>query len=1155
MQSKTKKAFRNVLAFLTVLTMMLGMLPTTLLAANTDDSGTAGESGMHLSKTARLEDDGTYTINLEAYATGKTTTTITKEAVPLDIVLVLDQSGSMSDDMGYTYTLEDKTSYSYDDINSSARYYLDTDGNYYKVQREKNGIGSWRKYYLFYKKDGTSYYLNGDEVTTNKRECNYTGSGDTIWASQLYSRTITTKLDALKDAVSNFVGVVKEKATTDKVNHRIAMVGFASESDYGNNTEILSVDGSNSGTVGVKYNSDGYADAKQNAFQDTSTVAGNTMLNDAINALDANGATRADLGMTMAKDILDANSLGDDSKRKQLVIMFTDGKPTSWDTFDENIANDAIGTSKGLKDQRTTVYTIGVFNGADPSSTSDVNKYMNYVSSNYPAAESLTKPGNGNYTNGYYLAASSADGLNKIFTSISNTITTPSTTVTLDSNAVMKDILSDDFTLPEGYNAGDKITVSTVPGSTEDGNSISWETESKSKDIKATTEDNTINVTGFDYSNEYIAPRHNGEKLVVTIKGVIPKDSAATGEKVYTNNEASGIYAEGAPEPAAKFPQPQVVLTNKAYVLDYAKPVTLSPSDWKMSSDNMAITGSIGEKDAGYAPESGYGSLKNLVYSPKKTNWDGYDKFYAFGKTTDDNTEKINGNKNLWSRVSVLPANNVYYEDDFETNTETRTVGIEYTGKWTTDTSDAGSANTGSVDKEIHGGWENTDLSDDTKYSDGSAHKADADDKGETGKAATATFTFSGTGVDIYSRTNVSAGRVSAILKSVNADGEKTVVKALIMDNKSVGDYYQIPTLSFGPLEYGKYEVKLVVAAAGRKDTTARRSTYYLDGIRVYNPIKDKETDTVVKDAYGTNMLNATFKEVRDILLDTGTAEGNLANGAVVFLDRTTVDENATSNKVAKFKDYGPKNEVYLAAGQKIAFKVTNPNASYYVGLKAPVDTTTVSFTNDTNRSSTEINHSTDLYYKITPVTAGEYEGCILIENTGNNLLSITKIYYNSTEGGIEGISDTVNTQSAASSTETVNEVTTPAEAADAFDDGSQFTDASDGDMPEAENTDLFAAEAEEVPEAEESVSVLENPLVLKLVEYANVFDTLSEVPYEDKTVEGTPDSGQDENTEVTEPDDGNVDITNPEPNEDQKPIDKIHSWLNKLFQGFNGWL
>lgn len=1155
MQSKTKKAFRNVLAFLTVLTMMLGMLPTTLLAANTDDSGTAGESGMHLSKTARLEDDGTYTINLEAYATGKTTTTITKEAVPLDIVLVLDQSGSMKDNMdSYTYTLENKNGYTYNYIGIYTRYYLDSDGNYYKVKRGKeNG------YYLYYEKDGIRYYLNDDKVDKNM-PTKYKYPWTPIWNGQLYSRTTNTmeKLSALKDAVSNFVGVVKKKATTDKVNHRIAMVGFASESGYGDNTEILSVDGSNSGSVGVSYNSNEYADAKQNAFQDTSTDAGKTMLNNAINALAAEGATRADLGMKMAKDILDANSFGNDSKRKQLVIMFTDGSPTSSNKFNNDVANTAIGISKSLKEnQKTTVYTIGIFDGADPTSTStNENKYMNYVSSNYPSAENLNTSGKGG-NDGYYLAASSADGLNKIFESISNTITTSGTTVPLGKEAVMKDILSDDFTFPDGYNAEDKISISTVSGSTIDGENITWEDVESPTGVVATKEkeDNIIDITGFDYSQEFIAPKHDGKKLVVTIEGVIPKDSAATGEKVYTNNEASGIYAKGATEPAAKFPRPQVVLTNKAYVLDYAKPVTLLPSDWKMSPDNMAITGSIGEKDAGYAPESGYGSLKNLVYSPKTTNWDGYDKFYAFGKTTDDNTEKINGNKNLWSRVSVLPANNVYYEDDFETNEATETVGIEYTGKWSTVSSDTESANTESANTEIHGGWKNAALADDTKYSDGSAHMADADDKGETGKAATATFTFSGTGVDIYSHTNVSAGRVSAILKSVNADGEKTVVKALIMDNKSVGDYYQIPTLSFGSLEYGKYEVKLVVAAAGRKDTTARRSTYYLDGIRVYNPIKDKETDTVVKDAYGADMLNATFKEVRDILLDTGTAEGNLANGAVVFLDRTTVDENTTSNRVAEFEEYGPKNEVYLAAGQKIAFEVTNLNVGYYVGLKAPKGNTTVSVTNNDATSLIPINHSTDLYYKITPVTAGEYKGCILIENKGDNLLSITKIYYNSTEGGIEGISDTVNTQSAASSTETVNEVTTPAEAADAFDDGSQFTDASDGDMPEAENTDLFAAEAEEVPEAEESVSVLENPLVLKLVEYANVFDTLSEVPYEDKTVEGTPDSGQDENTEVTEPDDGNVDITNPEPNEDQKPIDKIHSWLNKLFQGFNGWL
>lgn len=1163
MQSKTKKAFRNVLAFLTVLTMMLGMLPTTLLAANTDGSGTAGKSEMNLSKTARLEDDGTYTINLEAYATGETKTTTTEEAVPLDIVLVLDQSGSMSDDMGYTYTLEDKTSYSYDDINSSARYYLDTDGNYYKVQRKKKGIASWSKYYLFYKKDGTSYYLNGDEVTTNKRECNYTGSGDTIWASQLYSRTITTKLEALKAAVSNFVGAVEEKATTDKVNHRIAMVGFASESGYGDNTEILSVDGSNSDSVGVSYNSDEYADAIQNAFQDTSTVEGKTMLNNAINALDAEGATRADLGMTMAKSILDKNEFKTDSKRKQLVIMFTDGSPTDSNGFEDKVANATISVSKNLKTQGTTVYTIGIFGGADPTSTStNENRYMNYVSSNYPSAKNLDTPGKGG-NDGYYLAASSADGLNKIFKSISNTITTPSTTVTLGSDAVMKDILSDDFTLPDGYNAEDKISISTVPGTIANGNPIVWGTESKPENIKVTTaKDNTIGVTGFDYSKEYIAPGHDGKKLVVTIRGVIPKDSAATGKKVYTNNKASGIYAEDdAKEPAVEFPRPQVVLTNKAYVLDYAKPVKLSSSDWKMSSVK-AITKKIGEKndEKNTSYELDYGSLKldktSLDYSPKTTNWDGYDKFYAFGETTDDNTKEINGNKNLWSRVSVLPANNVYYEDNFETNTKEGIVGIEYSGKWDIKNSEVGSEKIESVDK-IHGGWKkDTALADDTEYSGGSAHVADADVKDAEGKAATATFTFSGTGVDIYSRTNNKVGRVSAILRSITTG---KVVEAVSMDNKSAsGDYYQIPTLSFGPLDYDKYEVKLVVVAAGKVGVD-RRGEYYLDGIRVYNPIQNKENDKVVSEAYGPDMLKATFKEVRDILIDptkTDPTKTEFTNGAAVFLDKTTNDEGVRSSSVAAFEDYGPKNEVYLASGQKIAFEVTDPNASYYVGLKAPAGDTTVSVTNNTDATSPiPINHSTDLYYKITPVTAGKYNGCILIENKGDNLLSITKIYYNSTKGGIKEISDTVNTQSAASSTETVNEVTTPAEAADAFDDGSQFTDASDGDMPEAENTDLFAAEAEEVPEAEESVSVLDNPLVLKLVEYANVFDTLSEVPYEDKTVEETPDSSQNENTEVTEPDDGNVDITNPEPNEEQKPVDKIHSWLNKLFQGFNGWL
>ena len=110
--------------------------------------------------------------------------------------------------------------------------------------------------------------MNGTEVS-KKKPNNFKDADAVIWNGQLYSYSKPkSRLAALKAAVSNFVDVVKEKAKTDNVNHRIAMVGFASKSGDGNNTEILSVSGNNSGNVGVKYNSTGYADAIQNAFQD-----------------------------------------------------------------------------------------------------------------------------------------------------------------------------------------------------------------------------------------------------------------------------------------------------------------------------------------------------------------------------------------------------------------------------------------------------------------------------------------------------------------------------------------------------------------------------------------------------------------------------------------------------------------------------------------------------------------------------------------------------------------------------------------------------------------------------------------------------------------------------------------------------------------------
>ena len=287
-------------------------------------------------------------------------------------------------------------------------------------------------------------------------------------------------------------------------------------------------------------------------------------------------------------------------------------------------------------------------------------------------------------------------------------------------------------------------------------------------------------------------------------------------------------------------------------------------------------------------------------------------------------------------------------------------------------------------------------LADDTGYSDGSATKM------TTG--ATATFTFTGTGVDIYSYTDMTTGIVTAKIKGESGTGS---TKYLMVDNLAVsGQYYQIPTLSFQDLDYGTYTVTLVVNNAKAPVTegesvkvdehgdivyseTATRNTYYLDGIRVYNPIKNLENTDTVKNAYGANELNAVFEEVRD-LMAADTATDSVQGNVFIDLDGSGKVSDATAYDASEYGTYGPKNEVYLAPGQSITFKVDGNGAChYYIGMKAPAGATTAAFsdTAETN-SGTEIAHTTDLYYAVTPVN-----GYITVKNAGEtNILSVTKV-------------------------------------------------------------------------------------------------------------------------------------------------------------------
>lgn len=971
MLKRNKKLASRLLAALMALACVLTLLPGAAMAAGEDDGGK-----MVVDKTATLEDDGTYTIELSAYATGQTTTETIKTGKPLDIVLVLDQSGSMADSItSYSYTARPADDYSYWDCRGNEYYYRDTDGNYYRVQGGGGGIGVGY-YYLYYVKNGEQHQLGdwGWNV------------GATLWSGVLYTRqeiSSMSKLDALKAAVTNFVNSVSANAKEYNVEHRIAMVGFASkgtDNSAWKNTGLF-VDGhlkkyaNGEWETNSQLSSQDYKDALVVVNDVDGDIAGS--ISRAIGNLDAEGATRTSYGLEMAQKVFENNK---DSERQRVVVLFTDGEPGK-SGYEDSEANSALSKAYVLKNEnKATVYSVGLYD-SDPEN--NTVSFMNYTSSNYPFARSMTYPGS-KFDDKYYMTASDADELNKIFTYIIDDSTESSTTVTLDAKSVLRDILNDGFVLPAGYDAQENITVATQ--SVElgaEGNIVWGEVEENPSDIAVTADEETrtIEVTGFDYSKRYIAEEHPGDVLLVTIRGVEATDAAITNAEISTNNAASGIYENtDDEEPFVRFPEPKTILKSKTYVLDYGKPVNLNAQDWGIGSistlngDGMHrfyspvwnLTEDHGKVSA---------TQSGLTYTPTTMNWDGYDNLYVFGKQIAED-----GAENQWSRVTVMPANSVYYEDTFVTDSNTGKVGIEYTGDWEQVGTSGG--NTQTVDDGQPYGWE--ESYDDITFSDGCAHCVTASDDDEVAQAS---FTFTGTGVDVYSRTNMTTGTVYAVLEP-QFEIENAKVQRLIVDHLAVsGDYYQIPTVSFQNLEYGEYKVTIMVTTAAEG-----RSTYYLDGVRVYNPIQGLEEDQLVQDAYGADHeLNAVFQEVRDILVtQANLPEGDeLPNNSVVFIDQVDGEIGGETSVVGTYVEYGPKNEVYLGPGQSIAFQVaTGSNLHYYLGLKGPAGATQAEVTNGNGKSEIGICGSCDMYYEVTPSA----DGIVMVKNNGENLLSITKL-------------------------------------------------------------------------------------------------------------------------------------------------------------------
>lgn len=477
-------------------------------AAYSNDNTAVDNESVYTSKVVSGSATDGYKLRLETYVTGQTIVDKVEKSIPVDIVLVLDQSGSMA----------------------------------------RN--------------------FSGNETNTNTDRRQY----------------------AMKNAVNGFISSVAEKYNANESDHRIAIVTFASNA--------------------YKLQGWTYVDA-----------VGSNTLHDKINELpkEPSGATNVAAGMSEASTLLGSgySYTGKNTPRQKVVIVFTDGVPTTNTNFDTGVANSAIKTAKSIKDGGATVYSIGIFNGANPDQlhgekwyytfSPDItcdgsvgsywggswfssivgsndfdgidiaagNRFLNYISSNSPNATTVGlergryNPGshaggsgtgykiteNFNWVNNeYYLTADNAADLNNIFQTISDNIQTGQASIALGTETVVKDIVADSFQLPENaVTNGIKVYTSDY---TVD---KTWTAE-KAVSLTVNVVGSTVSVTGFDFAKNYVnvdaqngrdendpskTGNFYGRKLIIEIP-IQVREGFLGGNNVPTNGTESGVYSGGA---------------------------------------------------------------------------------------------------------------------------------------------------------------------------------------------------------------------------------------------------------------------------------------------------------------------------------------------------------------------------------------------------------------------------------------------------------------------------------------------------------------------------------------------------------------------------------------------------------------------------------
>lgn len=881
------------------------------------------------------------------------------------------------------------------------------------------------------------------------------GYGDT--RATYYSYGDCSRLLAMQNAVEQLTYKIADEAARTGLNHRIAITQFGSDSgeSYLNNGMYT-----NSSVSMVQYSGANSISASTyaNAFYEPANFASVRRIIGNIVTWNGDPDTYSNYGFEMANNIItnsDASYLGD-GNRSACIIMITDGIPGIGNDSGvaNTVANNAIAEAYKSKHQGAYVYSVQM--GNNSLSGFDMDKYMDYTSSEYIYAESMDVSGDRNTKDIAYRidvptgSTFSLDGLvNSIFESVTSNST--NAMAQLDADSILREHLTDAFILDNAT-----VTYQTALADYDGLGRLYFKDPSTATGFTTNIDktNNIITVKGFDYSTKFVGKSNlgTGEKLIVTISGVIANADAELLNTSINETETTALYQDDTfmnKDIAVKqFPTEFFTIPEYTYIMDYDIPMydndvngTLCSVDSTLQkqstyktvldTENMGIEFANGNQDMIYTLNSRGGLTEKMS------------KGYVLIQRDDGTYD--------WFRLNILPASNVYYEESsLETISNSKYISWSQKGSTSSYQQLSDKSDVYGNDPAYSQSTEEFSLGTYLEATVSSSNK----------RSETKTFTFTGTGFDLISACGTNTG-----IQTVTVRKDGKIVKSYIVDtyynDANYNTVHQVPIVHFKG-DYGTYTVETTASyysfAGGLKHSTV--NTAAIDGTEIEASYAEADYVTAADLFAQIGMDELAGSDVEFIWMDdnsvlnggTGVEGSNLstqADGTTVTslvnyvdgfriynpLDDDSVyisnERNATyynvidaitsgdmgGNSLAAyveggsgdteitFGNYlesgGPKFEVFLEQGDAVAFRFkatdfidNNPKAM--VSIRAASGTPKVKFgvTNATATWTFDVKSASETYYDITNNLGTDSEGyfTLTVQNDGGGILAVDNV-------------------------------------------------------------------------------------------------------------------------------------------------------------------